>query len=135
MRVAICVDKSGGIAFGGKRQSRDRVLNQKLLALLQEGEFLYINSYSAPLFEPSQNIVCCEDYLAVAKSNDICFTEAQDLDHTIIDELILFCWNRQYPADMFFLFNEKEFEKISTENFEGSSHKKITMTIYRRNIK
>ena len=132
MRVAVCIDKMGGIAFGGKRLSRDGVVNEKLLSLLHEGEFLYMNSYSAKIFNPSPAIICSETFLQEANTNDICFVEAQPIDSAMIDELILIEWNRQYPADTFFTFDKKEFKKITGENIEGSSHKKITITIFRR---
>ena len=52
------------------------------------------------------------------------------------DRLILFRWNRTYPADM--LFDQKAFfsggnwELVSQEEFPGKSHEKITMEVYQR---
>ena len=50
-----------------------------------------------------------------------------------IDEVYLFQWNRDYPADMYFTVDLKTgFKKIKVEDFAGSSHKKITLEIYKK---
>ena len=38
MKIVLCLDKSGGLLFGGRRQSQDRVLREKLLELVGDGK-------------------------------------------------------------------------------------------------
>ena len=44
MKIAICVDKSNGILFGGKRLSQDSILRNKLIELAGNGK-LCMNEY------------------------------------------------------------------------------------------
>lgn len=46
-----------------------------------------------------------------------------------IKKIILFKWNRVYPADTYFdiTFQKNEWRLVSATEFEGSSHKKITI--------
>ena len=133
MKIAICVDKSNGILFGGKRLSQDSVLRNKLLELVGDGELL-MNGYSAKQFEANEKIKVDEDFLLKADDQDICFIEKNEVLIGKVKELYMFNWNRDYPADTYFNFKPKEFgfKRIKKEDFVGSSHKKITLEIYRR---
>lgn len=133
MKIAICVDKSGGILFGGKRLSQDSVLRSKLLELTGDGKLL-MNEYSAKQFEINEKIYVCDNFLLSAKKNDICFIENTDVPINDVSVIYLFNWNRDYPADAYFEFEPKEsnFKRIKKEDFVGSSHKKITLEVYRR---
>ena len=133
MKIAICVDKSNGILFGGKRLSQDSVLRNKLLELTGDGKLL-MNEYSAKQFENNDKIHVCNDFLLSSRESDICFIENTEISMNDVSEIYLFNWNRDYPADTYFEFNPKElgFKRTSKEDFVGSSHKKITLEIYRR---
>jgi hypothetical protein len=133
MKIAVCIEKSGGMLFNDRRVSRDSVVQQKLLKLVGEAS-ICINEYSAKLFEDSSKLKISNDFLSVATDEDICFIENVDVPIDEASEVYLFQWNRDYPADVYFDYNLKEcgFKKVSSEKFEGSSHKKITLEIYRR---
>ena len=133
MKIAVCIEKSGGMLFNNRRVSRDSVVQQKLLELVGEAS-ICINEYSAKLFEDSSKLKISNDFLSVATDEDICFIENVDVPIDEASEVYLFQWNRDYPADVYFDYNLKEcgFKKVSSEKFEGSSHKKITLEIYRR---
>ena len=47
-----------------------------------------------------------------------------------IEELILFHWNRTYPADLCCTLDLSEWKQKTTEEFAGSSHEKITQEWY-----
>ena len=51
-----------------------------------------------------------------------------------IDNIIIYKWNRIYPSDLYFDIDIKngQWKLIETEEFQGSSHEKITKEIYRR---
>lgn len=133
MKIAICVDKSNGILFGGKRLSQDSILRNKLIELAGNGK-LCMNEYSAKQFDSNNRLQVGEDFLLSAGQNDICFVENVEIPMDKVSEVYLFNWNRDYPADTYFEFEPKEsnFKRIKKEDFVGSSHKKITLEVYRR---
>ncbi len=133
MKIAICVDKSGGILFNGRRLSKDSTLQTKLIELLSDGNLL-MNEYSGKQFEKNDKLIISEDFLLKANDNDICFIENVEVPLDKVSELYLFNWNRDYPADTYFNLNpaERDFKRIKKEEFAGSSHKKITLEVFRR---
>lgn len=133
MKIAICIDKSGGMLFGGRRLSQDSVLREKLLEIVTDGNLL-MNEYSAKQFEENEKLKISEDFLLSANDNDICFVENVDIPIDKVSEVYLFNWNRNYPADTYFEFDLKDlgFKRIRKEEFVGSSHKKITLEVYKR---
>lgn len=133
MKIAICVDKSNGILFGGKRLSQDSILRNKLIELVGDGK-LCMNEYSAKQFDNDDRLQVCEDFLLSAGQNSICFVENIEIPMDKVSELYLFNWNRDYPADTYFQvdLNKYQFKRIKKEDFVGSSHKKITLEVYRR---
>ena len=46
------------------------------------------------------------------------------------EELILFCWNRTYPAQLFMTLDLSGWKQVEELEFEGNSHKKITLKKY-----
>ena len=52
MKIIVCLDDNGGMAFNRRRQSRDRVLIEDIAKTVGNAR-LYIDKYSAPLFESS----------------------------------------------------------------------------------
>lgn len=133
MKIAICIEKSGGMLFNNRRVSKDSVAHQKLLECVGEGK-LYLNEYSAKQFENTDHLQVSEDFLSVASDDDICFIENVEIPMDKVTQIYLFQWNRDYPADVYFDYNLKDlgFKKIRSEDFAGSSHKKITLEVYQR---
>ena len=129
MKVFILVDNKGGRMFFGKRQSRDSLLIEDVLKTVGE-ESLYITPYSAPLFEGAA--VETESF----PSDGYFFNETLPLKENIekIDTLIIYKWNRDYPADFYLDIDPKAegFTLSETSEFSGSSHEKITKEIYTR---
>lgn len=133
MNIIVCVDKSNGMMFLGKRQSQDRVLREKILGI-SKGSRLLMNSYSAKQFENLENIVVDEDFLNNANQGDFCFVENKEVSTENVENFYVFNWNRKYPADLFFTVDLKAegFKKIKKEEFQGNSHDRITLEIYSR---
>lgn len=133
MNIIICIDKNNGMAFMGKRQSMDRVLREKVLEIT-DGSRLLMNSYSAKQFENMENIVVDDDFLNNAAQGDFCFVEDREVTTENVESFYVFNWNRMYPGDLFFSVDLKAegFKKIKKEDFQGSSHDKITLEIYSR---
>ena len=135
LTVALCIDERGGMIFNKRRVSRDRVLISELVGSVN-GK-IYINEFSKLLFEPhSDRVVICADALNDAPDGAICFIEVPPLKPHIkdISRLIVYNWNRTYPYDLKLdISPEKEgFRLVSTYEFEGSSHEKITKEIFER---
>jgi hypothetical protein len=136
MRVALCIDDKNGMLFNHRRQSRDRVLIADLLESVGEGR-LYIGPFSQKLMESyGVETTVSENMLCEAGESDLCFVEDMPLSDVAhrIDELIIYRWNRVYPADVYLDIDiEREgFRLTDTVEFEGSSHEKITKETYRR---
>ena len=133
MNIALCISKSGGMLFNDRRLSQDRILRQKLLELVGDGR-LWINDFSADQFEADDRLQISEDFLTAASDADICFVENVEIPMERAEQVYLFRWNRDYPADVYFQHDLKAlgFRKVKTEHFAGSSHKKITLEIFQK---
>lgn len=133
MNVIVCVDDRLGMMFHNRRQSQDRQLRKRILQLCS-GTLLWMNSYSYKLYEDEEKHSICvdEDFLSKAQEGEFCFVESSLLKpyEDKIEQLIVFRWNRHYPADFYLDLNLENWEKESEEEFQGSSHDKITQEIY-----
>ncbi len=131
MKLIVCVDERNGMLFNKRRQSRDRLLIADIMNLAQ-GSNIWINSFSQNLFE-SEKVKVSEDEMSNLGKEDFCFIEnikPSSLEEKA-DEIIIYHWNRMYPADEFFDINlEENWAFLSEYEFEGSSHEKITRRIY-----
>ena len=132
LKIIVCIDKNNGMMFNRRRQSRDRLVIEDLEKHLS-GETLWIAPYSEPLFKDSGiHYAVSEDPIAAA-GDGYCFLEDRSPAAQLpITEVILYHWNRTYPADLTFDFDMKAFKKQSTANFPGSSHDKITKEIWKK---
>lgn len=128
MKIFVCIDKSNGMTFCGKRLSRDSVVCQKILEIVGQDK-LHLNEYSAKLFENADRLAISDDFLC----DGFCFIENVTVPSGA-DEYYIFNWNRDYPADTFFELDLKSegYKKITTENLVGTSHKKITLEVYKK---
>ncbi len=133
MNIIVCVDKSNGMMFNSRRQSQDRELISKIIDISSNARLL-MNEYSFSMFSEKSNINASNDFLAEAKLGDFCFIENEDIPTENIEDVYVFNWNRDYPADKYFTFDLKlnGFKRIKKEEFVGYSHKKITLEVYRR---
>ncbi len=81
-------------------------------------------------------IVLSEEILSLAGDEDICFIEDTAITgfEEQIREVILYKWNRRYPADRYFTLDLSDgtWELLRTEEFKGSSHERITKEVYKR---
>ena len=133
MIVIVCVDKKFGMLFNQRRQSQDRLLRARMLELTK-GSKLWMNGYSARQFQEGlpSHVTVSEDFLALAGPNDFCFAENADLTpyQDKITGIILYHWNREYPADLHFSLDMTQFMLQTIADFPGSSHETITEEVY-----
>ena len=134
MKLIVCIGDRGGMLFNKRRVSTDRVVTEKILCLCGS-ENLFVSPYSYPLFASTENVVCADDLVSTA-TNGWCFAEEQDVSGILekADKLVVFHWNRAYPADMYFPMEQvqRDWQLEYSEEFPGHSHKKITMEVYRK---
>ena len=134
MILIVCLDDKGGMAFNRRRQSKDRVLREQILALT--GRPLWMNSYSSLQFEAAPNIRVDEDFLEKAGQGEYCFAEFPPLaPYAAKAERILAArWNRVYPADAKLDIPLKEGLRnlVARREFPGSSHETISLEVYER---
>lgn len=135
MNIIVCLDDQYGMMFNARRQSRDRILCEKLLEIVADHK-LWVSKYTAQLFPAMDGICISENLFSDAGENDYCFVEDAEIEALLskAHRVIMFCWNRVYPADVFFPVDilENCFTRVKREDFPGSSHKTITMEEYVR---
>lgn len=125
MKLIVCIDDKNGMLFGTKRQSRDSVLIRRILEKTRDST-LVLSPYSAPLFAEKKELVVASDPAAVCKQDQYLFIENTSLPETDVDTLLIYRWNRRYPATRFFTLSTEEFTLEEQTDFQGSSHECIT---------
>ncbi len=133
MLAAVCVDDQNGLLFNGRRQSQDRLLREDLLREAGDRP-LWMNAYSARQFHPlPPGVRTAEDFLEQAGPGELCFVEDRDLlpFRERIEGVVLYRWNRRYPADTYFSLSLEGWTLERREEFPGSSHERITKEVYR----
>lgn len=135
MKVYLCVDNTGGMMFNNRRQSRDKEVIKDILN--DSTGNLFIGKYSESLFLENENAyTISDDMLNQAGPDDSCFVENLSLKNFLdkTSELVIYCWNRDYPTDFYLDFNPESegFKLVSQIEFTGSSHEKITKFVYNK---
>ena len=125
MTVIICIDDDFGMAFGGRRQSRDKSVCEDIVRLA-DGRAIAMHRRSEILFEGlGANISPDGEMFFVEFEAPTAFLEKADT-------LILYHWNRRYPADVRFDVSLEGWQLCETSEFAGTSHEKITKEVYVR---
>ena len=138
MILIVCVDEKNGMMFNNRRQSKDRILLEHILKIV-DNKKIWMNSYSKSAFEgqESLNIAVDDNFIEKINKDEYCFVENIDVNTMInkVDKIIVYNWNRHYPADRYFNINLEEWVVDSENEFQGSSHEKISEKIYVRGNK
>lgn len=135
MILILCVDDRFGMLFNGRRLSSDSAVTNKILALSKEKR-LWMNCYSQDLFPETDTLCVCDDFLEQAPNGDYCFVETVNPEPYLerAEKVILFHWNRNYPADLHFPIKalESGWHIVDSVDFPGTSHERISMEVYSR---
>lgn len=136
MEIIVCLDDHNGMSFNHRRQSRDRLLIADVCHIA-DGRALWMNNYSVSLFTEADCVNTCHvcgDFLDKAPQNALCFVEDQALAPYAarFDRLVIYRWNRHYPADRYFDLSTKNWRLVETVDFVGYSHERITREVYDR---
>lgn len=138
MKAIVVIDDDNGMMFNHRRQSQDSILREKIV-VMSAGSRLLMNSYSQKQFSTlNNNMYISETFLDDANEGDYCFVENHSIAEyeSKIEELIVFRWNRRYPGDfqLDFVPELHDMNCIKTEEFQGSSHDKITMGVWVKDV-
>ena len=137
MLVIACIDERKGMMFNHRRQSRDSVVSADILRECA-GKTLYMNDYSHTLFQDTNSVKIriSEDLKNQVPADGTCFVEDADIFNCTaqIDKIILYQWNRHYPADVYLPldFSGENWKLVKQEELTGSSHDRITKEVYCR---
>ena len=134
MNVILCVDENMGMLFNKRRQSRDSKVLEDIFGMT---ESLWIHPFSEKMFQEQKGkckIMVDDKFMEKALSGQYCFVENQELMlySNLIEQMVLYCWNRNYPSDFKLDLDLSEWEPQSVTEFAGNSHEKITKTIYKK---
>ncbi len=137
MHVIVCLDDKNGMTFNKRRQSRDRAVIADIISSLN-GKELYISDFSSILFNNTNiHISIFKNFLSSPVKNGVYFIENEPVNNFIseIDSITVYRWNRIYPNDRTFDIDLTAplWTLISTHDFEGTSHDKITKEVYIKN--
>lgn len=136
IKIAVTVDERGGLGFGGRRQSRDRILIEDLCSSVNTN--IYVSEMTASLFKGHEDKVkVVKNPLSECCDGETAFLELTEIGGYLknIREIIVYNWNRHYPSDIKLDIDPEKNGYILNEeyDFTGSSHDKITKKIYKKN--
>ena len=125
MTVIVCLDDNFGMAFGGRRLSRDSAVCADIVQMASDNA-IAMHECSKLLFHGLD--------ANISDDGDIHFVEFEAPNVLLekADKLVLYRWNRRYPADLRFDEPLDSWRLTETSEFAGSSHEKITKEVYAR---
>lgn len=128
MTIYVCLDDRDGMLFNKRRQSRDARVLEDIRASLPD--VLTVDPFSEKLIREAQiPYVLAGDALP---EDAHFFLECRKASELVPDakKVVIYRWNRHYPADFRFDGDLSGFTKESTEEFPGKSHDTITKEVY-----
>jgi hypothetical protein len=133
MIVITCLDDKGGMMFHHRRQSQDRKLREYIREMTGNS-MVYMNAYSADLYQEIVNPVISENFLDLAEDGEYCIVENCELSkyQSKIERVIVFRWNKIYPADFKMDLDLGEWKLCEQTEIKGSSHE-ILKEVYQKN--
>ena len=133
MKLIVCIDLENGMLFNNRRQSKDKILIEHIYKLIGNKK-IWISDFSRDLFEEDKYNLFEIECFEKIKENDYVFIEniSPKILEDRINEIIIFNWNRKYPADLYFDISLENWKLESEIEIEGFSHEKITQKIYKR---
>lgn len=133
MTVICAVDDDMGLSFNGRRQSRDRAVTERICELCREMP-VHTTASGARLLPEGTEVYLSEDPLRDTPEGEGCFIETMDPAEAAdrVERVILFRWNRHYPADVRFTLPLEDMTLLSRVEYPGSSHERLTEEVWVR---
>ena len=130
MTVYVCLDDRNGVLFNKRRQSRDAKVLEDMKGSVPD--ILTIDPFSEKLIRDAgiPYVLAGEELSTDAHF----FLEVRPAAEVLpaASTLVIYRWNRHYPADVRFDADLSEFTLQSTCDFGGKSHETITKEVYIR---
>ena len=128
-----CLDLKNGMFFNNRRQSQDKLLRKDILQMTKNSK-LWMTQYTREQFEREKNFFAItENYFDEAGDEEYCFYENIHPVQSRMSRIIVYRWDKVYPADYRMKIRPEQFRLESTLEFQGYSHEKITKEVYVRN--
>lgn len=133
MILVSCVDNDFGMLFNMRRQSQDREVRRDLIELAA-GKTIWMNAYSARQFHEEAPIRVDDAFLEKAGEGEWAFAETENAKavEDRIEKIVLYHWNRSYPADFHWEIDLNSWRLVLSREIPGFSHEKITVEEYVR---
>ncbi len=131
MKVIVCLDKTNGMLFNRRRQSRDASVFQDMLGYTNT---VTVSPFSEKLLSSYGVPHTVDESFPENVKDGYAFVENIPLlpYEESITEVIVYRWDKIYPADTVFDLPLTKYRLISTEEFSGNSHKTIVKETYLR---
>lgn len=127
MILISCVDDDRGLRFNHRRQSRDKALAQHILD--RSGGEIWLHPDSEKLFDECPDAMLhCISSPEETPDGGWCFWESPVSPALRPEKLLLYHWNRAYPADEYYVYpgGQHRWKCLKSTDFPGFSHPKIT---------
>ena len=146
MKIIVCIDERGGMAFNRRRQSRDARVSEDVLRTACGRLVVY--PYSARLLEEAVSALApatdgvggtaafrvSEDALGECGEDEYVLVEDRAIGGYAerADGMIIYNWNRHYPADLRLDVSPEALgmRLISRDELVGRAHERITKEVY-----
>ena len=129
MKVIVCLDQNGGMLFNRRRQSRDARVFEDISTY---AERLSASPFSEKLLSSYGVPHSVDENFPENAKDGYAFVEDIPLlpYEESITEVIVYRWDKIYPADTVFDLPLTKYRLISTEEFSGNSHQTIQKETY-----
>lgn len=127
MILISCVDDDLGLRFNHRRQSRDKALAQHILD--RSGGEIWLHPDSEKLFDECPDAMLhCISSPEETPDGGWCFWESPVSPALRPEKILLYHWNRAYPADEYYVYpgGQHRWKCLKSTDFPGFSHPKIT---------
>ena len=127
MTLYICLDDRNGLRFNKRRQSRDAAVLADIRSRITGP--LLIDAFSEKLIREAEI-----PYALMPETGEDLFLEDVPPEEILENckEVVIYRWNRHYPADTRWDpdLEERGFALTETVDFPGKSHENITREVY-----
>ncbi|MBR3631345.1 MAG: hypothetical protein IKN55_12855 [Oscillospiraceae bacterium] len=134
MVLITCVDQKNGLSFNGRRQTSDSAVYADICNYAAD-HFCGIEMASSTMEAMSGYLrrIGSETNPAATEPKQARFAEMDDCQglDTLYDTLILYRWDKTYPADTFLSIGLQHYRLIEKQEMTGSSHKTIVKEVYK----
>ena len=128
MTIYVCLDDRDGMLFNKRRQSRDARVLEDIRASVPG--VLTIDPFSEKLIRDAEiPYVLAPEVLPEDAHFFLECRRASEL-LPLAKKVVIYRWNRHYPADFRFDGDLSPFTPERTEEFPGKSHETITKEVY-----